>query len=338
MKLDTSGLLKKYGLLLVVLGLVAVAAVLSPLFLTQRNLVNLLTQVSFIGIIAVGMTVAILTGGIDLSVGSIVGFSSIFFATMLHGNLFTWMPDEIFVYEGGTALTPLLPLPLNLFVVLLVGALFGLISGTMAYLLKLHPFIITLGMMIFVRGLGLSYTDGQPLFGVPAYTNTLAYGTVLGIPMPVILWIITLAVAWTVLRYTRFGRRIYAVGGEEEAARLSGIQPALYRIAPFVISGLCAAMVGVLMTGRLAGGDPKIAEAWELDAIGAVVIGGTSLHGGKGGVGGTILGVLIVGIVVNVMNLLGIETHPQEMVKGALIVGAVALQNLLGRAAKEPVV
>lgn len=338
MKLDTSGLLKKYGLLLVVLGLVAVAAVLSPLFLTQRNLVNLLMQVSFIGIIAVGMTVVILTGGIDLSVGSIVGFSSIFFATMLHGNLLTWMPDEIFVYEGGGALTPLLPLPLNLFVVLLVGALFGLISGTMAYLLKLHPFIITLGMMIFVRGLGLSYTDGQPLFGVPAYTNTLAYGTVLGIPMPVILWIITVAVAWTVLRYTRFGRRIYAVGGEEEAARLSGIQPALYRIAPFVISGLCAAMVGVLMTGRLAGGDPKIAEAWELDAIGAVVIGGTSLHGGKGGVTGTILGVFIVGIVVNVMNLLGIETHPQEMVKGALIVGAVALQNLLGRAAKEPVV
>ncbi len=335
MRFERTGFLKRYGLLLVLIVMVCVSVLLSPLFLTPQNVVNLLTQVSFVGIIAVGMTTVILTGGIDLSVGSIVGFSSILFATMMHGNLFTFMPDEMFIYAGMQDLTPLLPLPFNLFVVLVAGALIGLVSGALSFSLKIHSFIITLGMMIFVRGLGRSYTDGQPLFGVPPYISWLAYGSILGVPTPVVLWIVIVVVAAFVLKYTRYGRRIYAVGGDEEAARLSGIQPALYRITPFVVSGVCAALVGLMMSGRMAAGDPKIAEGWELDAIGAVVIGGTALQGGKGSLVGTTIGVLIVGIVVNVMNLLGIADYPQQMVKGMLIIAAVALQNLIARFGRE---
>jgi ribose/xylose/arabinose/galactoside ABC-type transport system permease subunit len=334
MTLRSTGYFKRYGLA-IVLGLLFVfSASISPLFLTPRNLTNLLTQVSFVGIISVGMTLVILTAGIDLSVGSIVGFSSILFATLLHGKLFTFMPDEIFVFTGDFALTPLLPVPFNAVLVLLVGATIGLVSGSLSYKLKIHSFIITLGMMIFIRGLGRSYTDGQPLFGVLPYVNWLAYGSVLGVPAPVAMWLLIVFVVAITMHYTRLGRRIYAVGGDEEAARLSGIQPAFYRVLPFIVSGVCAALVGILMTGRIAAGDPKIAEGWELDAIGAVVIGGTSLKGGRGSLVGTVIGVLIVGIVVNVMNLRGMEAYPQQMVKGILIVAAVALQNLIERLGK----
>ena len=335
MSFQMAGVLKKYGLAIVLVFLIIISAIISPLFLSPRNIINLLTQVSFVGILSVGMTVVILTGGIDLSVSSIVGFSSIFFATMLHGKFFTFMPEEIFVYQGGDELMPVLPIGLNLLFVLIAGAVIGLISGLLSFKMKIHSFIITLGMMIAVRGLGRSYTDGQPLFGVPQYVNWLAYGKVLGIPVPVLLWLLVVVIMFVILKYTRFGRRIYAVGGDEHAARLSGIEPALYRVAPFIISGICAALVGILISGRMAAGDPKVAEGWELDAIGAVVIGGTPLVGGKGSLVGTVIGVLIVGIVVNVMNLKGVEAYPQQMVKGALIIGAVALQNLLVRFGKN---
>lgn len=327
---------RTFLLLLILVVLIVVGAILSPLFLRYANLMNLLTQASFTGILAIGMTFVILTAGIDLSVGSIVGFSSILFATLLHGSLFTFMPSQIFIVNAKShELTPLLWLPLNLFVVLIAGALIGLLSGALSYYLKLHSFVITLGMMFAVRGLGLSYTNGQPLYGVPPYANFLAYGSLIGIPVPAILWLVLLGVGAFFLTYTRFGRRIYAVGGNEETARLSGIMPSIYRISPFVISGVGAALVGVLMSGRMGAGDPTIANGWELDAIGAVVIGGTVLEGGRGNLGGTLIGVLIVAIVTNVMDLLSIRAYPQEMVKGALIVGAVALHNALGQLRRE---
>ncbi len=327
-------LARTLALLAILLMLGVVAAILSPLFLTYANIANLLTQVSFTGILSIGMTFVILTAGIDLSVGSIVGFSSILFATLMHGSLFTFMPTEIFVYSG-QGITPLLPVPLNLVVVLIAGSVIGLLSGGLSYYLRLHSFVITLGMMFAVRGLALSYTNGQPLYGVPEYTSFLAYGSTIGLPLPSLLWLVLLGVGALVLTLTRYGRRIYAVGGNEEAARLSGIIPRLYRISPFVISGFCAAFVGALMTGRMGAGDPTVASGWELDAIGAVVIGGTRLQGGRGNLGGTLIGVLIVGVVANVMDLLGVKAYPQQMVKGIMVVGAVALQNVLGRIGRE---
>ena len=149
-------------------------------------------------------------------------------------------------------------------------------------------------------------------------------------PVTPIFWLLLLALGAGVLTFTRYGRRIYAVGGNEQVARLSGISPIVYRITPFIISGACAGLVGILMSGKMGSGDPTIANGWELDAIGAVVIGGTRLEGGRGSLLGTLIGVLIVGVVTNAMDLLGMKAYPQQMVKGVMIVGAVALQNVLG--------
>ncbi len=330
-------LLADYGLYLVLLILVFISALLSPLFFSYRNISNLLTQSSFTGLLALGMTFVILTGGIDLSVGSIVGFASILYATLMHGSIFTFMPETIFIYKAAPELTTMFelttvfPLAVNFLFVLFIGAVVGSISGSISYKLGIHSFIVTLSIMIFIRGLAISYTHGQPLFGVPDYVSFLAYGTLFYIPMPVIIWICASAISIILLKYTRFGRRIYAVGGDEEAARLSGINPAIYRIFPFLISGIFASLVGIMMCGRMACGDPKIAQGWELDAIAAVVIGGTSLFGGKGSIGGTIVGVLIMGLIINIMNLLEISTYPQQMVKGIIIVTALAFQNILAK-------
>jgi ribose/xylose/arabinose/galactoside ABC-type transport system permease subunit len=331
MKLRANQVLADYGLYFVLLALVVISAILSPLFFSYINLANLLTQASFTGLLALGMTFVILMGGIDLSVGSMVGFASILYVTVLHGSIFTFMPQEIFVYQGAPKLTPILPLPLDILFVLAVGSLFGFISGFLSYRFRVHSFIITLCVMIFTRGLAVSYTHGQPLFGVPDAVSYLAYGLPAKIPMPTIIWLGSSLLCLLFLRYTRFGRGIYAVGGGEEAARLSGIQPAWYRIFPYIASGFFAALVGIMMSGRMGCGDPKIGQGWELDAIAAVVIGGTSLSGGKGSVGGTVVGVLIMGLIINIMNLLEIEAYPQAMAKGIIIVAALALHSVLSR-------
>ncbi|RKX74770.1 MAG: ABC transporter permease [Spirochaetes bacterium] len=322
-------LLSKYGLYFVLLLLIVVSAILSPLFFSYSNIANLLTYNSFTGLLSLGMTFVILTGGIDLSVGSMVGFSSILYATMLHGAIFTFMPDNIFIYTGSPQLTPLFPQGINIVVVFLICSVFGFISGSISYKFRIHSFIVTLCFMIFIRGLAVSYTHGQPLFGMPEYINFIAYGTFLSIPMPAIIWLTASVFSIFLLRYTRFGRGIYAVGGDEEAARLSGIKSAIYRIMPFIFSAFFASLVGIMMSGRMACGDPKIAQGWELDAIAAVVIGGTSLFGGRGTIGGTVVGVLIIGLIINIMNLLEIDAYPQQMVKGVIIIAALALHNLL---------
>jgi ribose/xylose/arabinose/galactoside ABC-type transport system permease subunit len=238
------------------------------------------------------------------------------------------MPNEIFIYKGAPVLTPALPLPFDVLFVLLIGAILGFLTGSISRRFRIHTFIVSLCMMIFVRGLAVSYTNGQPLFGVPDPISFLAYGEPLGIPMPAIIWVFICLIAVWILRYTRFGRNIYAVGGDEEAARLSGIQPSLYQIFPLVVSGSLASLVGIIMSGRMGCGDPKIGEGWQTDAIAAVVIGGANLAGGKGGIGGTIIGVLIMGLINNVMNLLEIDAYPQQMAKGIIIIIALAIQGL----------
>ncbi len=331
MKLKTNQVLADYGLYLVLLLLVIVSAILSPLFFSYINLANLLTQASFTGLLALGMTFVILMGGIDLSVGSVVGLSSILYASILHGAFFTFMPKNIFIYEGAPKLTPILPLPLDILFVLAVGAVVGLASGFLSHRFRVHSFIITLCIMMLTRGLAISYTRGQPLFGVPDPVSFLAYGMPAKVPMPTIIWLGLSLLCLLLLRYTRFGRGIYAVGGGEEAARLSGIQPAWYRIFPYVASGFFAALVGIMMSGRMGCGDPKIGQGWELDAIAAVVIGGTSLSGGKGSIAGTVVGVLIMGLIINIMNLLAIEAYPQQMAKGIIIIAALALHSALAQ-------
>ncbi|MEN6382347.1 MAG: ABC transporter permease [Rectinema sp.] len=329
MKPKMSNFISDYGLFFILVVLVIMSALLSPLFFTYANLANFFTQVAYNGLLAIGMTFVILTGGIDLSVGSIVGFSSILYATLMHGSFFTFMPNQIFMYKGSPVLTPILPFPMDIIFVLAIGALIGFLNGAISYKFRINSFIVTLCMMIFIRGLAVCYTNGQPLFGVPDAVSYLAYGVPFKIPMPTIIWLLTGAIATILLRYTRFGRGIYAVGGDEEVARLSGIQLPKYRIFPYVVSGFLAALVGIIMSGRMGCGDPKIADGWQTDAIAAVVIGGASMSGGKGSIGGTILGVLILGLITNVMNLLEIDAYPQQMAKGIIIIAALALQGTL---------
>jgi len=322
-------LFKNYALYIILVFLIIISAILSPLFLSYKNIINLLVQGSFSGLLAVGMTFVILIGGIDLSVGAIVGFSSILFATLLHGSIFTFMPDTIFIYGNQIELTPFFAIPFNLIFVLFIGSIIGFVNGIISYKFNIHSFIVTLAIMIFIRGLAISYTDGQPLFGVPEYIEFLAYGELLNIPMPIIIWAFVSILSIMFLKFTHFGRGIYAVGGNEEAARLSGINISTTKIVPFIISGLIAALVGIIMSGRIACGDPKIAQGWELNAIAAVVIGGTSLFGGKGSITGTLIGTLIINLIINIMNLLEISTYHQEMAKGIIIVVALVLQKVL---------
>lgn len=335
MEFNISSIGTKYGLFFIFLGLIILSSLLSPLFFTYANLANFFSQIAYNGILSIGMTFVIIMGGIDLSVGSIVGFSSILYATILHGAFFTFMPKEIFIYGQAPTLNSILPFPFDVFFVLFIGGLIGYLNGAISYRFRINSFIVTLCMMIFIRGLGICYTNGQPLFGVPDLINSLAYGAIAKVPMPTIIWIFIYILAGVLLRYSRFGRAIYSVGGDKNVARLSGIEPAKYQIFPYVVSGLLAALVGIMMSGRMGCGDPKIADGWQTDAIAAVVIGGASMTGGKGSVTGTILGVLILGLITNIMNLLKIDAYPQQMAKGFIIIGALALQGIIsGRRGK----
>jgi ribose transport system permease protein len=254
------------------------------------------------------MTFVILTAGIDLSVGSILGFAAIAFAgTMAAG----------------------VPWPLAILVALLAGAGVGAINGLGVTKGHLQPFIATLGMLVIARGVTMTLSDGKPIPLGPAAGGVawLGTGDILGIPVPVILFGLIAAAAWFTLRFTPFGRQVYAVGDNLEAARLSGIPTDRTIFAVYVISGLCAAVSALIVVSRLTAGEPSQGTGFELDAIAIVVIGGTSLFGGEGGVGGTLIGAAIVAAMNNLLNLLGVSPFSQQIVKGLIILGAVYLER-----------
>ncbi|MDA8251199.1 MAG: ABC transporter permease [Rhodospirillales bacterium] len=286
--------------------LLAVASVLSPHFLSARNLLNVLRGASMVGIVSVGMTFVILNRGIDLSVGSILGVSAALMAGFGNANPAVWL---------------LLPL--------LAGGALGLVNALMVTQLRLQPFIATLAMMIFGRGLVYVYTDGSTLV-IESPTALFAFfgsGYVGPVPVPIVMFAIVAGCAAFVLWRTVFGREVYAVGANEEAARLSGINIGANRVAVYVISGLLAALAGIVTTSRLAVADPNGGTLFELDAIAAVLIGGTTFDGGVGGVGGTIIGVLILAFLSNVLNLLGVSPYSQMLLKGVVIVAAVVVSE-----------
>jgi ribose transport system permease protein len=293
------------ALLLVVLIAVTVA-VLAPEFFQTRNLVNVSRQASIIGVVAVGMTIVILTGGIDLSVGSTLALSTVVVAVLVN--------------EG-------LPMPLAALAAVAVGSAAGAINGLGVAYLRIQPFVMSLATMVAVRGVGLRITDGGPqLFTSDSpIVDFFGSGRVLGIPGPFIVFVAVAATAWAVLRYTTFGRYIYALGGSAEAARLSGVPIAWTTVRAYVLSGGLAGLAGFMTAARLSVGDPSGGSLLELDAIAAVVIGGTSLAGGAGGMVGTLLGALLLAVVSNVMNLMGVSPFDQYVVKGALIVIAVLI-------------
>ncbi|MBS3933715.1 MAG: ribose ABC transporter permease [Truepera sp.] len=300
----------RFGLLLALLLLVGAMSLLSERFLTPSNIINVLRQISINAIIACGMTVVIIGRGIDLSVGSLLAFTG--------------------VLGAGLAVSGINPY-LAIGAALGVGLVLGAFNGAFVAYTRIAPFIVTLAGLTIFRGMALAYTDGRPITGLPPVFFTLGNGLLLGIPVPI--WIMAAFILLThfILRYTALGRAIYAIGGNEEAARLSGIPVPRVQLFCFAFSGLATALAAMVLTGRLNSAQPSAGVMFELDAIAAVVVGGTSLFGGRGGVFGTLVGALIIGVINNGMNLLGVPSFYQQIVKGGVILAALLIDRLLAR-------
>ncbi len=299
---------RQLGTAMGLLLLCAVLWTLTPYFLTVPNLLNVAQQTSVNALIAVGMTFVILSAGIDLSVGSIVAFSGVVLGSLLHSGV---------------------PVPLAIAGGLLVGFGCGLVNGLLITLGRLPPFIATLGMMSVARGAALVYTQGRPISGFEPSFRSLATDDFLLVPQPVILMLVVYLVAHVVLVRTRLGRYTYAIGGNEEATKLSGISVVRYKTLVYGVSGLMSGVAAVILTARLNSAQPIAGIMYELDAIAAVVIGGTSLMGGEGGLRGTLIGALIMGVLRNGLNLLGVSSFLQQIVIGLVIIFAVLVDATL---------
>lgn len=298
-------LVSKYGILLVLLAMMVTMSFLSEAFLTTQNLLNVVRQISFIGIVAMGVTMVIITTGIDLSSGSVIALVSVVSASFAHPGEF-----PIFV-----------PLALGLG----VGALAGLINGTITAKGKIPAFIATLGMMIAARGLALLFSDGRPIPDLSPAFLFIGKGVILGIPFPIIVFIAMGIISHFMLSKTKFGKYTYAIGGNEQAARICGINVDRYKIMIYTYAGLLSAIAGMMLTARISVGQPSMGVMFELDAIAAAVIGGTSLAGGVGTIAGTMIGALIIGVLNNGLDLLGVSSYWQQILKGIIIVSAVLI-------------
>jgi ribose transport system permease protein len=296
---------REIGLPVIVVGLTVLFAANSEVFLSLPNFRNIGVSAAALAAVSFGQTFAILTAGLDLSVGSIVALVSIVGAIVMR--------------DYGIAA--------GLIASLATGAGVGLVNGIVITRFKVFPFIATLAMMSIVSGLALSLSGGVAVTGLPGAFADLAYELVLGIPVPVIIALMVLLVASIVLKYTRLGRRIYAVGGNEEAARLSGIQIRTVKVAAYVFSGICAAVGSIILTARVASGQPSLGTTLPLESVAAVVLGGISLFGGRGSVVGVAFGVLFVSILSNGLNLLNVPSYTQMMVIGGALILAVALDQ-----------
>lgn len=313
MKFNYHSIIRKMGPLLGLLLLGIILTILSDRFLSVNNLLNVARQVSINAIISVGMTLVILTGGIDLSVGSILALSGSITAGLM---------------AGGTTLV------VALIAGIAIGSLLGIVNGLLVTKGKIQPFIATMGMMTIARGVTLVYTEGRPITGMEGAFRFLGGGYVVGIPFPVILMAIIFAVAYFVLKKTCFGRYIYAIGGNEEAARLSGIRTDQVIVAVYTLAGFFAGLGGIIMASRLNSAQPTAGMGFELDAIAAVVLGGTSLSGGIGTIGGTLIGALIIGVLDNGLNLLNVSSFYQQVAKGLVILIAVLLDRKRNKGGK----
>lgn len=305
---------RESGTLLGLLVLCVALFIATPFFGTLDNLANVAEQSALVGVLAIGMTFVILTGGIDLSVGSVVALSGVVAA--------------LGVQRGW-------PLVLALGAGMLTGASAGLCNGALVTFGKLPPFIATLGMMSAARGAALMFADGRPITGFPETLRQVATARVSGVPLPVVIMLVLYALAHVVLSRTVLGRYTYAIGGNEEAAALCGINVRRYKIVVYVIAGVMAAVSSILLMARLNSAQPIAGIGYELDAIAAVVIGGTSLLGGAGSVVGTLIGALIMSVLRNGLNLLGVTSYVQQIAIGAVIVAAVLLDMALHRRAQR---
>ena len=296
----------RHSTVFVFIMMVVISALLSDVFLSERNIFNLLRQVAGLGIVSMGMLLVILTGGIDLSVGSIAALGSVLVAFFLRDM-------------------PLLPAVL---LTLGAGLLVGAVSGFLVANRNMAPFVATLALMTVARGLAFMISKGSPIQANNQILSDFGSSYWLRIPVPVFLTFIIFLIAVLVLRFTAFGRLVMAIGSNESAVRLAGIRVGYYKFAVYAITGVLCAVAGIISTSRTGVGSPIVGSGMELDAIAAVVIGGASLSGGRGTAINTFLGVLILGMIGNIMNLMNIPGYPQEVIKGMIIVVAVLLQGV----------
>ncbi|PLV58291.1 ABC transporter permease [Thermotoga sp. KOL6] len=299
-------LARSYPVVIGFIALVTVLSILSDRFLTVSNFLNVLRQVSIQAIIAFGMTIVIISGGIDLSVGSVFAFSAVVLASLLK--------------QIGS-------IPLAILLSLGIGIMLGAFNGLLIAKAKLQPFIVTLATMAIARSFTLLYTNGMPITGFSRTFTFIGRGEIASIPIPVLIMFGVFFLTWYLLSQTKLGLYAYAIGGNEEAVRLSGVNVDRYKISFYVISGLYSAISGIILTARLNSAQPIFGQGYELDAIAAVVLGGASLTGGKGTVLGTLFGALIMGIINNGLNLLNVSPFYQQAVKGSIILAAVLLER-----------
>jgi ribose/xylose/arabinose/galactoside ABC-type transport system permease subunit len=294
-------LVSSYGIFVALVAECLVLGAATDAFFTAGNLANVLRQNAFTAILAAGMTFAILTGGIDLSVGSVVALSGVFCADVLSKGL---------------------GLPAGVLAGVLVGLLVGLVNGLVVTKVGIPPFIASLAMMLIARGAAYKYTDARTISDLPPSFSALSHG--LG---PTTIMAAVFGLAWVLLARTAFGRHVYATGGNREAAWLAGIRVDRVLLAVYVLCGTCAGLAGVLVASRLNAGYPKAGEFYELDAVTAVVVGGTSLFGGRGSLGGTLAGAFFIGILNNGLNLFHIEHYDQLVIKGVVLLAAASLDR-----------
>ncbi len=302
--------LLRYNTIFVFLVMVIVSTMLSDVFLTERNIFNLLRQVSGLGIVSMGMLLVILTGGIDLSVGSIAALGSVLVAHFLREQ----------------------PLGPSLFLALGGGFLIGAASGILVANRNMAPFVATLALMTVARGFAYMVSKGSPIITNSDLLSDFGSSYWIRIPLPVFLMFAIFVITLLVLRFTAFGRIVMAIGSNESAVRLAGIRVGYYKFAVYAITGVLCAIAGIISTSRTGVGSPIVGTGMELDAIAAVVIGGASLSGGRGNAINTLLGVLVLGMIGNIMNLMNVPSYPQQVIQGLIIVAAVLLQGVeLGR-------
>ncbi|KVL06222.1 ABC transporter permease [Burkholderia cepacia] len=301
--------LRRSTLFYPLVGLIVVCIAMmiaSPSFLSAANLENVLRQVSINAIIAVGMTCVILTGGIDLSVGSVMALSGTLAAGLMVAGV-----------NAAAALA----------IGIAVGLGFGFLNGLFVAFAGMPPIIVTLATMGIARGLALIYTGGYPIDGLPDWVAFFGSGKVLGIQAPVLIMLVVYAIAWLLLDRMPFGRYVYAIGGNEQATRLTGVRVARVKLIVYTLAGLTSALAAIVLTGRLMSGQPNAGVGFELDAIAAVVMGGTSISGGRGAILGTLVGALLLGVLNNGLNMVGVNPYVQNVIKGGIILLAIYISR-----------
>lgn len=303
--------MQKYGICLVLLAMIVIMSIVSPTFRTFGNSINILQQVSSDGIMAIGMLFVMIAGGIDLSIGSIIALTSVVLGQML------------------TNITPG-NIVMAILVAVAISALFGALNGFLVAKFNMFPFVVTLATQLVIRGVAYLLGSGASVTLASKQFRAIGTGRAWGsVPYPVIIFAVTLVIAYFLLHKTKFGRYIYAVGGNPQAAISSGINIFSVRMLSFVIMGVCAGVAGVTITSRISAAQPNIGIGYETDVIAACVIGGTSFSGGIGTVFGSLIGVLMIGVIYNSMNLLQVSSYWQQIMKGTLIVAAVLLDMFI---------